>query len=301
MRLDPVTRQTTKYSSRNGLINDNVLSIAGVDDELWFATLGGVSRCTLPEKGSNGSSGVRFEGFGQESGLGNNFIYTVFVDSKKRVWFGTDGKGITVYENGKFINYSGSSGFKGKVVYSITEDEHGHIWFSTSNEGLYEFDMKTFKNYALKEGLSGLGITSLASAGKNGIFVVHPEGIDIIDHARNQFNYLGHEEGIDDINPDLNTLAVNPVNGQILVGASGGIIIISPGTFSGMNQPVARLTDVSIFLEPTDTLERHISPYNRNHFTFRYAGLWYQAPERVRYQANIFMTNKKILMPVIIF
>jgi ligand-binding sensor domain-containing protein len=285
-RLDPETRRTTRYTTKNGLANDNILSIAGVDDQIWFATLGGASRCRLPAGGSKNTP-VRFEGFSQESGLGNNFIYTVFVDSRKRVWFGTDGKGISVYENGKFINYSDSSGFKSKVVYSVTEDQDGHIWFSTSNEGLFEFDMHTFRNYGVKDGLSSLSITSLTGAGKSGIFIVHPEGIDILDPATGMFSYLGHQEGIENINPDLNTLGVNPANEKILVGTSRGIILITPGAFSGFEKPVVRLTEVSIFLEATDTLSEHISAYDRNHFTFAYAGLWYQAPDRVRYQVML--------------
>ena len=139
----------------------------------------------------------------------------------------------------------------------------------------------------LKEGLSSLAITSLTGAGKSGVFIVHPEGIDILYPESGKLNYLGQHEGIENINPDLNTLGVNPVNGNILVGTSRGIIIITPGAFSQADEPIVRMTSISIFLEATDTLMKHVSPYNKNHFTFNYAGLWFQEPERVRYQVML--------------
>lgn len=43
--------------------------------------------------------------FDYESVLGINFIYKVFVDWIGRIWFGIDGKGIFVLENGKLYSY----------------------------------------------------------------------------------------------------------------------------------------------------------------------------------------------------
>jgi len=287
VRLNPETRTLTRYSAKDGLANDNVLSITGVDNEVWFATLGGVSRCILPKEGSSQYSRLKFDEFGETSGLGNNFIYNVFADSKKRIWFATDGKGITVRENGRFRNYSENAGLKSKVVYSITEDKSGNIWFSSSKSGLYEFDGKIFRNYSIRDGLSNLAITSLTGANSSSIFIVNATGVDILDPVTGKFNYLGPEEGIFDINPDLNALAVDFNNDLIWIGTPAGIIKLEADAYSKMDQPLIQLSKVLVFLNETDTLENHIFPYNQNHFSFEYTGLWYKAPDRVNYQVML--------------
>jgi len=284
LRLNPETRALTRYSGPDGPANGNVLSITGVDNDIWFATLGGASRCRLPMAGSSSNNRLKFDEFGEASGLGNNFIYSVFADSKKRLWFATDGKGITVRENGKFRNYSETSGLNSKVVYSITEDKSGNIWFSTSNAGLYEFDGNTFRNFAIKEGLSNLAITSLTTAKSSKIFIVNSKGIDILDPATGNFGYLGPEEGISCINPDLNALAVDDSNNLVWIGTPGGIIKLAVDEYVKLDMPKILLDKVLVFLKETDTIEQHIFPYDQNHFTFNFVGLWYESPERVNYQ-----------------
>jgi ligand-binding sensor domain-containing protein len=287
LRLNPGNHATTSYSVKDGLINGNILSITGVDDEIWFATLGGAFRCILPLKGSSADKRLKFDGFGEASGLGNNFIYSVFADSKKRIWFATDGKGITVRENGLFRNYSEASGLKSKVVYSIAEDKTGNIWFSTSDAGLYEFDGKTFRNFSLKNGLSNMAITSLTAAKSSKIFIVNAKGIDILDPTSGKFSYLGPEEGVSDINPDLNALGVDYSNDYIWIGTPGGIIKLAADEYVKIDQPQIQLNKVLVFLKETDTLEHHIFKHDQNHFTFEFTGLWYKAPERVNYQVML--------------
>jgi len=287
LRIHPATKATTRYSGSDGLANGNILSITGFGNEIWFATLGGAFRCVLPQPDAAGSRKIRFEGFGEASGLGNNFIYSVFADSKNRIWFATDGKGITVRENGKFINYAANPALKDKVVYSITEDKTGNIWFSTSGSGLYRFDGKSFRNYGLKDGISNLAISGLTAAKSRNIFIAHSKGIDILDPQTGKFNYLGPEAGISDINPDLNTLAVDYLNNLVWIGTTKGIVKLSAIEYMELQQPLTCLKRVLLFLNETDTLSSHVFEHTQNHFTFDFAGLWYQAPDQVNYQVML--------------
>jgi len=286
-RLNPQTRALSHYTASEGLSNTNILSITGIDNELWFATLGGAIRCVLPAEGISSNTRLKFEGFGEAAGLGNNFIYSVFADSKKRIWFATDGKGITVRENGKFRNFSDVSGLQSKVVYSITEDEIGNIWFSTSNAGLYKFDGKTFKNFSLKDGLSDLEITSLTAAKSQRIYIVNSKGIDILDPVSGNFNYLGTHEGIKEIDADLNVLAFDNINNLVWIGTPAGIIKLEAKEYTKQYLPQIQLNKVQIFLNPTDTLEKHVFSHDQNHFSFEFTGLWYTAPDRVKYQVML--------------
>jgi ligand-binding sensor domain-containing protein len=286
-RLNPQTRALTQYTSADGFTNGNVLSITGVDNEIWFATLGGASRCILPDASDLSKPKLKFEAFGEASGLGNNFIYSVFADCKKRIWFATDGKGITVRENGKFRNYSASSGLKSNVVYSIAEDKTGNIWFSTSNAGLYVFNGKTFRNFTLENGLSNKEISCLTTAKSQKIFIVNSKGIDIFDSETGTFSYLGSEEGLKDINPDLNVLSVDETNNLIWIGTPGGIIKLEANEYTKPDHPQIQLNKVLVFLNPIDTIERHDFSHGQNHFSFEFTGLWFKAPERVNYQVML--------------
>ncbi len=282
--INPANGNIIRYTEEDGLSNNNVLSITGVDNEIWFATLGGASKCQLPATDKKGSSKPVFETFGAHSGLGNNFIYSVFADSKKRIWFATDGKGITVYENGRFRNFSDEAGIKSKIVYSIAQEENGHIWFSSSNNGLFHFDGTSFRNFTQKDGLSDMAITGLSAASSPVIFIVHPGGIDVLEPITEKFSFLGKEVGVVEINSTLNAITPDRINDLVWIGTDKGLVKLSAGEFVKPFSPLMRLTSVKVFLTETDTLEPHSFAYNRNHFTFDFVGLWFQAPDRVQYQ-----------------
>lgn len=286
-RLNPYTRKLTQYGTSDGLANGNVLSITGVDNEIWLATLGGASRCVLPGGSDLSGARLRFEAFSEASGLGNNFIYSVFADSKKRIWFATDGKGITVRENGTFRNFSSTSGLKSNVIYSISEDKSGNIWFSTSNAGLYKFDEKNFRNYSVSNGLSSQEISSITTANSSGIFIVNKNGIDILDPVSGTVNFIGSEEGVKDINSDLNAFSVDYIRNLVWIGSPAGIIKMETNQYLKQVQPQIQLNTVMVFLNPTDTLNEHVFAHDQNHFTFEFVGLWYTAPERITYQVML--------------
>lgn len=285
--LDPATGEIITYTEKDGLSNNNVLSITGVDNEIWFATLGGASRCQMPGSGKKATSKPLFEKFGVGSGLGNNFIYSVFADSKKRLWFATDGKGITVYENGRFRNFLGEDGVNSKIVYSIAQEQNGHIWFTTSNEGLFHYDGKSFRTFSLKDGLSDLDITGLAAASSPVIFIVHPGGIDVLEPITEKFSFIGKEHGIGQINSNLNAVSADRNNDLVWIGTDKGLVKLSADAFLHPYSPLMRLTSVKVFLSETDTLKSHSFPHNQNHFTFDFIGLWYLSPDQVQYQVML--------------
>ena len=287
LRIDPGSASFERFSSSEGLVNDNVLSITGSRNMIWFATLGGASRYLLSQGDGKKNRKPVFESFGELHGLGNNFIYKVFEDSYGRVWFGTDGNGISVWEDDRFLNYADSADLKGKVVYSITEEQNGHTWFTTSNSGVYDFDGRSFRKYDLKQGLSNIHISGLAAGKQGEIYVIHMDGVDMLDPISGRFKYLGAVDGVGALNADLNTVSVDSMSGTIWIGSSRGIITLSADVYNRPARPPVRITGVMVLLEETDTLEPHTFAHNRNHFTFSYSGLWYKAPDQVRYQVML--------------
>ncbi len=53
------------------------------------------------------------------SGVGSDYVYQIYPDSKGRVWLATDGAGVTMYDGRDYHKWDGEVGIK--VAYSITE------------------------------------------------------------------------------------------------------------------------------------------------------------------------------------
>lgn len=285
-RINPISGKIRVLTEKDGLANGNILSIAGKGNEIWLATLGGAYRCKLNDNSGQDNVKISFENFNQHNGPGNNYIYKVFVDSKRRVWFGTDGKGISVYENGIFTGYGEKEGIKSSVVYSIAEDAAGNIWFTTPNSGVYRFDGKKFRNYTTSDGLSDNQVTCLAADNRNHVIFAYERGIDILDIRSGSFIYFGAEMGLESINPDLNAISGTGSN-QLWLGTQEGIINLELSGDTKPQRPQVNLNKVSVFLGPQNFLGNHTFTAAQNHLSFFFNAIWYSAAEQLTYQVKL--------------
>jgi ligand-binding sensor domain-containing protein len=281
-RIDPQKRGVQHITESDGLVNDNVLSIASNGSEMWLATLGGVSRCVVV----NGSKSFNFRNYTSESGLGSNYIYKVFIDSKKRTWFATDGKGITVLDHEKFTNYSSKNGLASSVIYSVAEDTKGDIWFSTSNAGVYRFDGKYFRRYTLRDGLRDLSVSSLIGDRNGNMLIVNRQAIDMLNTSTGSVFYHGQELGISEIDPNLNAYDVDG-EGNIWLGTQKGIIKYCGHAATMQQWPATRINDILVFLDDVKKNDKHSFAYDENHISFDYIGFWYHDPEEVTYRIKL--------------
>lgn len=285
-RYDPETGRLQIYTEQQGLANDNVLSIDGFGREVWFATLGGVSRVQLPGEGQAAAYPLPMQRFSREDGLGINYLYQVFADSRGLIWFGTDGRGVSVFENGRFANYADTSLIRSSVVYSLAEDQQGRIWFSTAQAGIYCYDKGKFVHYGRESGLSSLLISALAADQQGHMLVVNEKGIDLIETETGLVTAYGAESGLGPIDPALNAVSRDTA-GNLWLGSQQGIIRYSPSGLPFRLRPETRIEQVSLFLNPIPLAESPDFDYDQNYLNFEYAGLWYRDPERVRYQYRL--------------
>lgn len=283
--LNPATGRVRRIGLADGLANGSVLSIDGTADRVWLATLGGVTEFELAADPLEGGP-LPHHSFDQESGLGTNFVYKVFADSKNRVWFGTDGQGISVLENGRIANYPKAEGVALQAVYSITEDRAGRIWLSTAKEGIFSFDGESFRRLAFKEGLRDLAITGLATDYKGNILIVHPSGVDLLDPETGHLIYFDEAVGIEDFEPNLNAVCKGQ-NGQIWIADQDGLIQYTPLQEFQSIHPQTVLTGVWAFPDAIDFSRVNTFSYFQNHLVFDYIGLWYTDPQAVEYHYKL--------------
>jgi ligand-binding sensor domain-containing protein len=292
-RLNPVSGKIQKITEL-AAGNSSVLSIAGNGNELWLATFDGAVKLTLPENCNTDEIHVQLEKFDRQKELGNYYIYTVFADSKNRIWFGTDKQGLVCYDNGKFFSYGETQGLKSKTVFSITEDESGTIWVSAPGEGIYKFNGKTFEHFSKEQGLRELTVTSLTSCGKDKLMMIHRRGIDILNTKTSEIGYYGAENNLGEINTDINAVTKDS-KGRIWLGTEKGIVMFDPSRNESPSGAKIILDRVRLFGGEENYSSTHIFSHNQNYFSFDYTGLWFTDPERINYHYTLEGYNKEWL------
>ncbi|HEU4718420.1 MAG TPA: two-component regulator propeller domain-containing protein [Bacteroidia bacterium] len=127
----------TLFGKHNGLSSEKA------NDCMYDSTLGilvGTNR------GLDVISGSQVKVFRRSDGLNCDTVNCIRRDRHGRIWLG-GGKGITLFDNGKFTAYTIPSSPENSFdVWSIFEDRTGRIWVGTYVGGLYIFDGKNFSD-----------------------------------------------------------------------------------------------------------------------------------------------------------
>ena len=276
IRIDPRSGRM-KYLQKE-LRNGNVLSISGRGNTVWLATLGGGTRIEYDANGMN------VQNFGRAEGLVSDYIYQVFMDSRGRVWFATDGKGAGMLDSKGFHHYE--SGLTSKVVYGFAEDKKHNIWINVQGEGLYRFDGSSFKPLVTETPLRDKNINCFSADKFGNLIIMHDLGIDIYDAERNKVRYLGDEVGIKDKRPNLNALTTD-FAGRIYVGTDKGIVRYADLTNNLPPMPKPLISAFRMLDKPQDINGNLEFNYRQNSVNIQYLGIWYQNPMNLNFQYKL--------------
>jgi len=72
IRLNPENGLQVHINENDGFINGNVLTVKGSEKEIWFATLGGASKCIISDNLRKLNYKPEFKNFGHAEGLNNS-------------------------------------------------------------------------------------------------------------------------------------------------------------------------------------------------------------------------------------
>ena len=278
-RKGPTQQNFSPYTEKDGLINDNVLSIDGKAGEVWFATFGGASRFILSSAGEI----EQIQNFSEKDGLGINYIYRVYLDSKGRAWFATDGKGIRWWEQGEINNFES---LEGLTFYGITEDLTGRIWFSCADTGYYYYENNVLHNFSVSPNHEYSSVLGIAAYSPDELISIQKDGIDIIHPNSNSISRLGKEAGLPNMGNGLNVIS-NGANGTIWIGSEQGILKYQPSHIATGPNPKSHIKNVMVYLEAVGVPFKTAFDYDQNHISFDYIGLWYRNPQAVKYQFRL--------------
>ncbi len=284
--VDPVTGNYRNISENPLLKKASILSITGTGNTVCAGGLEGVATIfELTDANTSIKNNYAFTNYNNIPNIGNNYIHTVFKDSRGRIWFGTDGKGITVLQDGRFMHYDKTSGLKDDHIYSFTEDKKGCIWFNTKDAGVYCFNGTAFKNYGAEQGISDLKITAIKTDRQDNLVIVNENGIDILNPQTGTIAYVNNAQGITQVNTAIESVS-NDTAGNVLLSTAAGIMVYAPDK-NILLQPNILIDNVQLFLKEIDQDADHHFAYHENGFTFNFTGLYYTNPEEVHYQYKL--------------
>src|SRR5438874_1346340 len=131
---------------------------------LWLGTEEGLVRF----------DGVRFVVFDKRNtpALKSNTITALWEDREGNLWIGTNGGGLSQFNQGVFSTYTTREGLSNDVVLAIGEDAEGKLWIGTDGGGLNRFRNGKFEVYTTKDGLSNNSVFSISEDPSGSMWIV---------------------------------------------------------------------------------------------------------------------------------
>ena len=127
-QLDGVGYAAKLYNAENGLPTSDANTIfSSSDGFIWIGGYSGLIRY----------DGTSFERQDSSSGIAN--VNTLYEDSKRRLWVGTNDNGVVCTYKSESIHFSYENGLKSSSIRSIVEDENENIIIGTT-QGIYYID-----------------------------------------------------------------------------------------------------------------------------------------------------------------
>lgn len=224
----------------------------------------------------------QFHVYSVEEGLPQSQVYAMLMDQNHRIWLGTKGGGLTVFNGAKFINYGEKEGLEDDKVFALCQDHAGIIWVGTG-KNLYRFDGLKF----IKDSLLGSNIvvSDIIEDEENVIWVATNQGLfrstdgkwesyskkyDVLsvdvscifqDASGNIWS--GNDDGLFKIGDhgaekittkqgltSNKVRSINEINGRLLVGTYGGGLNVNiNGQWMVLGNPKEIINDVFVDIE----------------------------------------------------
>ena len=129
LSVDPIESRdgfsAVLYNNKNGLPTSDATAIAQTGDGfLWIGSYAGLVRY----------DGTVFERVDSTSGIAN--VRCLYVDSKDRLWIGTNDSGLFLMTKGSLRNWNRSDGLRSVSIRSIAEDANGLIYIAAAAGGI---------------------------------------------------------------------------------------------------------------------------------------------------------------------
>lgn len=297
--INPKTLKVIKFlkhsnTDTNSIASDRVWRIAEQKNgTIWFATYGGgVSKL---ERNKDFVFKTFKHSKSDNSSLSNNFCSTLFIDSKDRLWVGTN-DGLNLYnpQTGGFLifrnNFNDLTTISNNRIYSIIEDSDGNIWIGTKG-GLNKYlDNGKFESFTVKSNdLSNNVIMGILEDSKKNLWLTTNRGLCKFNRISLKARTYDVKDGLQS-NEFLVGSYLKTKEGMFIVGGINGFNAFYPEKIkNNPNIPSIVITDFMVSNETMAT-DTNISEkkylllnHKQNDLTFKFVSIDYILPEKNQY------------------
>lgn len=167
----------------------------------------------------------------QHYNLKSNLIRSVAKDAQGRIWIGTFGGGLLIYDSHmKFIHQlTTAQGFPSNTVNAVITGRQGRIWCATG-EGVVAFqkdNVRTFTTYAAESHLNNIHIRAVAEDLKGNLWVSTNKGISCMKRNTSYFINYDYRDNVALGNYNPGSVAVSR-SGMLYFGSTKGLTCFHP-------------------------------------------------------------------------
>lgn len=232
---------------------------------MWIGTSNGVYKVHLYNKSITGH--YTFE---------NNLVRCILKDTRNRLWIGTFGGGLGVYDTDfRYIHhFNVTSRFPSNTINALYMDRRERLWAGTG-EGLVCFpsaDSWEYKLYRREEGLANTHIRAIAEDYQGNIWVSTNKGISCLLEEKDIFYNYDHWDNVP-MGSFMSGSVTADKEGNLYFGSINGLCRFNPRlVLENREAPSAIITEMRIFgpLRDTSSNEKIIALDGRSKVRLNY-------------------------------
>jgi ligand-binding sensor domain-containing protein len=278
-----ITATTFKKVAEPSLATENILSLTVIADQLWISGLNGVKQFDM--KGSN----IRLlKTHNKASGIGSDYIYQLFGDSKGKLWMATDGAGVCMYHKNEYHHWNAFDSASNAVAYTITEDAGGGIWAGTLYTNLFKYKAGQWTNMRKNEVQDiDVNLFTVNANATGQVVAVYQRCIDLWYPGSKFFRHFNSRQniGLDSTSRVLNCSAKDNA-GNVYIPAQKGILVFKNQLANYDIRPGVSITRISNNLKDINGLQHEYGP-DENYMSFYFDGISFTNPERLNYRFRL--------------
>jgi ligand-binding sensor domain-containing protein/serine phosphatase RsbU (regulator of sigma subunit) len=264
----------------NNFINKKQVLAMEIDQDnyLWIGTLDGLIYYDIENREL-----VSIFRRIQEEALRSNTISALFVDDQNRVWIGTEGKGVTLIDQGEFLALD--LGFDFTPI-CFTEDLDGMIWMGTEGMGLIHYDPHKREVIDLYDehngGLLASHINLVEVDRFNNIYVGTNKGLNIYSRSEGRFYSYTRKSGFVGIETRPNASCADRA-GDMWFGTVLGVTRFHPTRELRVpGELTTRITGIDVNHKRVNLEQDLTLSHRQNSITFHYGSITMN-PDEVLY------------------
>ncbi len=257
----------------------------GPEGDLWVAGIGtGVHRFSTDNGVEIPSAPERMDR--KLKGLPRDH-WDLFLDSKNRLWFGSNGKGTGYYDGERFHPIDSSQGFPYPRPASITEDGKGRIWFGCIGNGAVGYKDGSIEQVKAKDGLSANNPYYVLADRQGSVWAGTSSGFDRILTEDLSVQGFGREKGLTGLEANQNA-CLRSDSGSLWFGTIKGLVRCAPWKIrTDSTLPQVHLQEMRLFTDPIPINEDRSFSYDQNHISFRFTGVYPDDPGKILYKYRL--------------